>query len=137
MQDDTAVEAPEVSFHEAFACAMEAADITQLELARRVGCSGSSISQWLKGDVPVLAHVVMIEDALGLELGALVRRHSPDAWAIIQRIGKPEYSWAARTWRQKMEEALIGAPMASADRRLFMDLVDRFAAWSAPLEGQV
>lgn len=114
--------ASEQSFRDALAAALEVRAVSPAELARRIGRSGSAVSQWLgKADMPDLTIVIKIEDALDLRFGALVQHHSPDTWSIIaMKIG---YQWPALSWKQKIEDGLIEAPYTSRQRKIVRDIL--------------
>lgn len=120
------------SFRDVLASALDVTAVSSAELARRIGSSGPAISQWLnKGNTPDLAVVIKIEDALGLRLGALVRHHSPEVWAIIEtKMNSPEQSWKVRTWRQKFQEALIDTPLDPMERKIVQDTMEMFIRYS-------
>lgn len=122
---------PERSFREALAAAIEATGTSQEELARRVGRTGGAVSQWLKkGDIPDLAIVFKIEDALDLRLGTLVRLHSPDVWVIIEVKTSGRHTWKSGAWEQKFREALIEAPLNQMQRKIVKDTAEQFAAFN-------
>lgn len=123
---------PEVSFRDVLAGALEVMNISREELARRIGRSGAAVSQWVnKGDMPDLAIVIKIEDALGLRPGALARHHSPEAWAIVEtKVASPGFSWKALTWRQKFQEALIDSPIDAMERKIVQDTMEGFVKYS-------
>lgn len=123
---------PEPSFRDALATAIEVTAMTREELARRIGRSGAAVSQWLnKGDVPDLAIVFKLEDALDLRLGALVRHHSPDVWVIIEAKTGRRDSWHALSWEKKLQEALIDAPLSNRQRKITRDIVYSYSEVNA------
>lgn len=129
---ERAVEAsPEPSFRDVLAAAIEVTAVTREELARRIGRSGAAVSQWLnKGDMPDLAIVFKLEDALDLRLGALVQHHSPDVWLIIEAKSGRRDSWKALSWEKKLREALMDAPLHDQERRLVREQVEMFVAYN-------
>lgn len=129
--DRVAETPPEQSFRDVLAAAIEVTTMTREELARRIGRSGAAVSQWLnKGDVPDLAIVFKLEDALDLRLGALVRHHSPDVWLIIEAKTGRRGSWKALSWEKKLQEALIEAPLDNMERRMVQETAERFADYN-------
>jgi len=111
---------PEQAFRDVFAAALKVTNITQEELARRIGRSGAAVSQWLnRGDIPDLAVVFKLEDALNLRLGTLVQHHSPDVWVIIET--KSKITWESLGWEKKLEETLIEAPITNRQREITRD----------------
>lgn len=121
---------PELSFRDVLSAALEASGTGQEELARRIGRSGAAVSQWLrKGDMPDLAVIFKIEDALELRLGTLVRHASPDVWVIIETKTMSGNTWKALDWEKKFKEALIDAPLDNTERTLIRQTVQRFVAY--------
>jgi len=113
---------PDQSFRDVLAAALDVRAVSPAELARRIGRSGSAVSQWLtKGDSPDLVVVIKIEDALELRFGALVQHHSPEAWSIIET--KMTHRWPAMTWKQKIEEGLIEAPFSGRQRKIVREIL--------------
>lgn len=110
------------SFRDVLAAALDVRAVSPAELARRIGRSGSAVSQWLtKGDSPDLVVVIKIEDALELRFGALVQHHSPEAWSIIET--KMTHRWPTLTWKQKIEEGLIEAPFSGRQRKIVREIL--------------
>lgn len=110
------------SFRDVLATALDVRAVSPAELARRIGRSGSAVSQWLtKGDSPDLVIVLRIEDALELRFGALVQHYSPEAWSIIET--KMNHKWPALTWKQKIEDGLIEAPYSSRQKKIVRDIL--------------
>lgn len=128
---ERAIEAvPEQSFRDVLAAAIEVTAMTREELARRIGRSGAAVSQWLnRGDMPDLAVVFKIEDALDLQLGALVRHHSPDIWLIIE-MKVSGNSWTALYWEKKIQEGLIDGPFEAGDRKMILNIAGRLAEYN-------
>lgn len=63
-----------VLFAEALQLHRERGDLTQTELARRVGVRQQTVSRWESGvGLPPPRRVVVVEDELGLERGTLLR----------------------------------------------------------------
>lgn len=128
---ERAAEAPGPSFRDELAAAIEVTAMTREELARRIGRSGAAVSQWLnKGDMPDLAVVFKLEDALDLRLGSLVRHHSPDVWIIIEMKMAKGDSWKAISWKKKLREALMDAPLHDEERRMIRESAERFADYN-------
>lgn len=119
------------SFRDALATAIEVTAMSKEELARRIGRSGAAVSQWLnKGDMPDLAVVIKLEDALDLRFGALVRHHSPDVWVIIEAKTGRGNSWKTLSWEKKLREALMDAPLHDDERRMIRESAERFADYN-------
>lgn len=59
------------TFHAALADTLSARGITQRALADAVGVRQNTVSRWCKDETPEPARVFQIEDALGVEPGAL------------------------------------------------------------------
>lgn len=119
-------EPPEISFRDRLTAAVEAAPISREELGRRVGRTGAAISQWVnRGDMPDLAVVFKLEDALGLPFGQLVRHHSPDVWAIIE-VKAGGNSWHAMSAREKFEAALADQPLNQKQRTLLRETLANY-----------
>lgn len=135
------------TFGERFREAREAKGMSQRELGRRVGCSGSAISQWESGNTdPERISAALLEQAageVGRPLSYLLTGKRSDALAVAERGGvyQPQEdvrfipvidlvqagSWTETTdpypRGQGMETVGLDASLASSSSRLTFGLV--------------
>lgn len=126
-------ETPPQPFRDVLSAALEASGTGQEELARRIGQSGAAVSQWLrKGDMPDLAVIFKIEDALELRLGTLIRHASPEVWVIIEtKTTSGRSDWRSMTWERKWKETLIEMPLRDRQRATLKEIVQGYLELNA------
>lgn len=117
-----------MSFADNLRAAMKRANVSQSELARRLGIHSQAVNQWLKpgGTAPRGARLVEIAEAIGVELSALLAeprkgRRGPDD----QRLGAIVAAYATMDETNRETLARVALSMT------------RDASPGAPLAGQI